>query len=160
MKFILTALLMISTAYAGENCTTRSDEGTVQETTVITTDVPAHLKGATIVVRLANGKESSVPAEQFKVVPRVQQRLITKVQTKELTVCKEILDNKNRVSLLGGQGLTGSLDKNIGLAGASVKSNTGLVGGLQYQRSITDRISVGVQSQTNKTNSLMIGVDF
>jgi hypothetical protein len=31
---------------------------------------------------------------------------------------------------------------------------------LQYQRLLTEKISVGVQGQTNQTGSLMIGLDF
>lgn len=160
MKALLILLALISVANAKENCSTTNTEDTVQETVLISTDVPSHLKGATIIVRLADGKTTEVPAELFKVVPRKQQRIVTKVANKELTVCKETLDNKNRVSLLGGYGPRDGLSKNVSANATDISSRTGVVGGAQYQRSITDRISIGVQGQTNKTGSLLMGIDF
>lgn len=159
-KFLMTLLLCSPVlAFASENCSTTSGEETAQEQLEIKTDVPSHLKGATIIVRLADGRETTVPAEQFKVVARKQQFIVTKTKQLDKTVCSAEL-NKNRVSLLGGngpkEGLTRTTDGNT----VTVESKTGVVGGLQYQRLITDHISVGAQLQSNESALVEVGLDF
>lgn len=162
MKYLtlLPMLLLSVVTQAGEVCSTSSNQDEVLESTLITTDVPGHLKGAKIIVRRADGKESEVPAELFKVVPRKQQRLVTKIENKKTISCKETLDNKNRVSLLGGYGAREGLDRSNSANHVKIESKTGLVGGLQYQRSLNERLSIGVQGQSNQTGSLMLGLDF
>lgn len=163
MKYILALILIlawIDMAISGENCTRSSHNYEVKDTILITTDVPSHLKGAKIIVRRADGVETAVPAEMFKVVARKQQHIISRVHETSLFSCKETLDNKNRISLLGGHGAKAGLDKDVNANTATMKTRTGFVGGAQYQRSLSERISVGVQGQTNKTGSVMIGLDF
>lgn len=159
LLFTTIVLVLVSKSFAN-SCVISSQQEEVQETKVITTDVPSHLKGAKIVVRLANGKESEVPAELFKVVPRKQERVITKVATNTTQVCKEFGLRKNRISALAGSGAKSGLDKSVKTDSVEVKSRTGFVGGLQYQRLLNDRISVGVQGQSNETGLISIGVDF
>lgn len=158
MKYLFLSLLFISsTAYASQDCSSLAEQ--VLEAKDVNTDVPEHLKGATIIIRQADGKESSVPAEKFKVVPRKQQFIVSK--TLSMTVCSA--SEKNRVSVIGGYGTTGALKKNTkGLPAGKVTVDTkeGAVGGLQYQRKISDIISIGVQGQSNKTTSILIGLDF
>jgi hypothetical protein len=160
MKTLLIALLVSTVAIAKEECNTSSKQEEVKETQLITTDVPSHLKGATIIVRLADGRESKVPAESFKVVPRKQQRIVTKLETKVSSFCRQTLDNKNRISLLGGHGPNGRVEKTVSTDQVEVETRNGIVGGLQYQRSLNEKLSIGVQGQTNRTGSLMIGLDF
>lgn len=152
---MLLALLIFCKAYAGQTCSETAEQATEQK--VLTTDVPKHLEGATIIVRLKDGRESVVPAERFKVVPRKQQFLVTKVKSTTLCMASE----KNRVSVLGGYGPKGSLSKTVeNTDKVTVKTNEGAVGGLQLQRKVSDNLSVGVQGQTNKTFSFIFGVDF
>ena len=161
MKFIITSLLLISLpVFAAQNCKTSSSEEKIDQTKEITTDVPSHLKGATIIVRRADGKETSVPAELFKVVPRKQQFIVTKISHQETTLCSAEEAHRNRISLLAGNGPKGGLDRSSTPAKVSVESRTGAIGGVQYQRLLTERLSIGAQVQTNKSGLLNIGVDF
>lgn len=72
--------------------------------------------------------------------------------------------DKNRLSVLGGYGAQkGFTGTSIGLNNrldTSRSFKTGFVHGVQYQRGIGERLSVGVQGQTNDTISLLFGVDF
>lgn len=161
MKYILTSLLLMSTSVmAKEVCSTSSSTDETVELKVVEVRVPSHLRGATITVTLANGRTSVVPAEKFKVVPRKQERVVTKVSTTTKKTCKDLTDSKNRISLLAGSGTKAGLTRRNLTGRTRVETETGAVGGLQYQRSLTDKISVGVQGQTNETGSLMIGLDF
>lgn len=164
MKTIIATLFLIATSSFAEepSCSVSESASEVLEQKEITTDVPSHLKGATIIVRLADGRESVVPAERFKVVPRKQQFVVSKIATKSVRTCNLNEPNRNRVSLLGGRGTQEGIDVNKSQMPSLVtaQSKVGLVGGLQYQRLITKRLSLGLQGQTNKTGSIMIGIDF
>lgn len=158
MKYLL--LSLISFSLLAEDCTTTVQNDEVKEQLEIKTDVPNHLKGAKIIVRLADGRESEVPAEKFKVVPRQQQFITTKLQSSKVISCNKL--DKNRISGLLGRGARDGLGKTIvNSSTTEVESNVGAVGGVQYQRVINDNgLSVGVQAQTNRTGSVMIGIDF
>ncbi len=163
MKKIITILMMIPTlSFASQTCNTVSNAETVEEQMEIKTDVPNHLKGATIIVRTADGKESSVPAEKFKVVPRKQQFIVSKTKQLDETTCNQDL-NKNRISVLAGKGAKEGLDKTVSPTEVTVKSRVGAVGGLQYQRLLPymdNRVNVGVQATSNKTVLMNLGLDF
>ena len=139
------------------DCDTTSNAEEVSETREITTDVPNHLKGATIIVRTADGRESSVPAEKFKVVPRVQQFIITKTKQLDKTVCTP---EKNRISLLAGKGPQEGLNRTKTATSVTIETDVGAIGGLQYQRLVTDKISLGIQGQTNESVLVNIGLEF
>ena len=161
LMFIL-AFLFNSLAHA--DCTESTSANKVEEQQEIQTDVPNFLKGATITVRLANGKESTVPAEKFKVVPRLQQYLVTKVSKETVKSCSSTVTEykirKDRISLGIGDGPTGKL----GLSGNSnyqeIDAQRGAVGAGQWQHMLNDRWSLGVQGQTNKTGLIFGGYDF
>jgi hypothetical protein len=158
MKKFIAIIMFCSPLFAhAEKCATSTDAEQVEETREIKTDVPKHLEGATITIRLADGRESTVPAEKFKVVPRLQQFLITKTKQQTTTMCSA---DKNRLSVLAGKGPKNGLDvdKSQSPNKVTVESEYGGVGGLQYQRLVTDRISVGAQVQTN--DSVLLGVGF
>lgn len=158
MKKIIIATMMIFPMFVqAENCSTTSGEEKVEETKEITTDVPNYLKGATIIVRTADGRESSVPAELFKVVPRKQQFIVTKTKQTDKTMCRP---DKNRVSVMAGNGPKEGLDRSKSGTTVTVESRVGAVGGLQYQRMITEKVSLGVQGQTNESVMFNIGLDF
>ena len=158
---ILLLLLVLFTPYAyAEDCTSKTSVDEVISYYDINTNVPNHLKGATITIRRADGKESTVPAEKFKVVPRVQQYIIKTAAHLTKVSCSTNNPEKNRISILAGRGTTGELETSTSGSTVEVSSKIGAVGGLQYQRMISKRISLGIQGQTNKTGLGMIGLDF
>lgn len=155
---ILFALTIATIAFS-QDCETVKAEKSVKEQLEIKTDVPNYLKGATITVRRSDGKESTVPAEQFKVVPRKQQFIVTHDLEATHLLCKGA-DYKNRVSALGGVAPNGKLSAAQVGTTAVVESQYGAVGGLQYQRKLGDRFSVGAQVQTNQSALGILGFDF
>lgn len=162
---ILMLLGLVSYAVADEACTTQTGQEESTDKQEITTDVPAWLKGATITVTLANGKSSTVSANLFKVVPRKQQFVVTHTERTNVVSCINNSNYKNRVSVLGGRGTKDGLDRNNTNTPneVDVSSRNGFVAGLQYQRLLpilSDRFSIGVQVQTNKTASGLLGLDF
>ena len=163
MKLLLLCLLCIpSISLAAELCMDSTGSEEIQEQMEIKTDVPAFLKGATITVKLSNGKESTVPAEMFKVVPRKQQFIVSKTKQIDKTYCVQTAKKAplNRISLLGGQGPKEGLERSSDGSTVSVESRVGTIGGAQYQRLLTERISAGVQLQTNKSALVELGLDF
>lgn len=159
MKYFIAFLISFSAA-ASENCSVKEFQDEVKETLEIKTDVPNHLKGATIIVRTADGRESSVPAEKFKVVPRKQQFIVTRTEKSKELSCTANTSRTHRVALLGGHGTQSGLKTSQSGSTVEVESKVGFVGGLQYQHMVSDRFSLGVQGQTNKSGSLLLGVDF
>jgi hypothetical protein len=155
----LIALFFATKSLASPACETLRSESVSTGELVINTDVPSHLRGASIIVRLKDGSESVVPAEKFKVVPRVQQVITTQVTKDTVRECK--LDGeKNRLSVLVGHGRKDGLDVENNGSNVEVSNRVGLVGGIQYQRKIIGRLSVGGMVQSNKTVSGGLGVDF
>ena len=161
MKSFITILVLCSPllAFSAENCSTTEGTEVVDQLMEIKTDVPKYLEGATIIVRLKDGKETAVPAEKFKVVARKQQYLVSRTLREDKTICSAEI-NKNRVSLNLGQGPKGTLSTSKTASKVEVESQVGIVGGLQYQRLITDKISISGQIQNNNTGLLGVGLDF
>lgn len=162
----LALFLTLSVQAAEPTCTSEISEVATTGQLVIKTDVPKYLKGAKITVTLADGRQTTVPAEMFKVVPRKQQFVTTATKQTTTNSCELVTNvpRRNRISALGGYGRTGGLDVTMtSPTQVEVENRTGLVGGLQYQRSLPlldDRLSVGGQVQTNKAASLLLGIDF
>lgn len=158
-NLIIIGMLMSSVAMA--DCETQMGHNMDTAVKEITTDVPSWLKGATITVRQANGKETKMLAEQFKVVPRKRQEIVVERTQTINTVCTIDADRlKNRVSLLGGRGVREGLDVERTGTSVTAQSKVGVVGALMYQRSLTRRLNIGAQLQTNKTALGSIGLDF
>lgn len=169
MKTIIfiTSLLMVN-AHAETLCQKSG------ETLIVTEDVnslaPKGLEGAVIIVRRADGKETSVPIEKFKVVKRVQQ--FKTFQTTEMiscntnteTIVKEMeKDNKNTV-MVGGRRDYTTLDTNVSVDGkkATVSSKKDAVLDLSYlRRKLFDSpIDAGAGVDTNGAVRGIIGLDF
>lgn len=71
----------------------------------------------------------------------------------------------NRLSVLGGWGAQkGYTGTSVGAVPEKQRIvsgfETGPVYGIQYQRLLNERVSIGVQGQTNDTLSFVFGVDF
>lgn len=165
MRIILFILLFFYSFFApAQDCTEDIEVSSQDNVKEITTDVPEHLKGATITVKTRDGRESTVPAEKFKVVPRVQQFVVTEHSSATVKTCvvpKGVSEYKNRVSALGGVGANEGLDRvQVSPSVVEVESRMGTVLGAQYQYMFADRWSVLLQGQTNKTGSLGVGFDF
>ncbi len=159
-KLFLLSILLSSNAYSANTCTTAKSDTNHFVVNDVNKSVPNYLKGATITVRLANGKETSVPAERFKVVPRKQQFVVNEVDTNTVTTCTNDAPKSNRVSALAGYGTRSGLESSSTATSVDVGNVVGFVGGIQYQRMLSDRLSVGAQMQNNNTNSLLLGLDF
>ena len=158
---ILTSLSLCGGAFAKEPVCETSDVKVInEEKRDINTKVPKRLKGAVIIVREADGKETIMPIEKYKVVPRKQQFITTKVDTLMLHMCKVENSSKNRVSVLGGYGAKNGLETSQSGNTVTVETKSGANVGAQYQRMLNDDWSVGAQVQSNKTTSLMLGLDF
>jgi len=161
MRYLIFSVMLTSlVSYANPECKTDLGEEEVKGQYNIDTKVPSHLKGAMIIVRRADGKESAVPAELFKVVPRKQQFITSKTQQLVKTSCEIKNLNRNRISVLGGAGPTGSVSKSTSGLTTTVDLDKGAIAGAQYQRLVTDELSVGVQVQSNKSGAVTIGIDF
>jgi hypothetical protein len=152
-------MLISTVTFADENCVTKAEATSIEEQLEIKTDVPKHLKGAVICVVKEDHKMSCVPAEKFKVVPRRQQFIVTKLKQLDKITCSAEL-NKNRIAVLAGHGAKEGLESSSNSSSVSVQSRVGQVNGIQYQRLITDKLSIGVQKQNNETTSAIIGLDF
>lgn len=155
---VIATTLLASVAIA--DCETSTSEETITDQLELTTDVPKHLEGATITVRLKDGKESIVPAEKFKVVPRAQQFIVTKTNQQSLGFCTVKDPHKNRISLLGGRGPKAGVDRTNNPTNVEVESREGTIGGAQYQRLLTEKLSVGAQVQSNDSVLVNVGLDF
>lgn len=160
MKTIIFSFIMFSSVgFAAEVC--EDSKIISQETTEIKTDVPEYMKGATITVKLKDGRESTVPAEKFKVVPRIQQFIVSKIDTQS----KCHMSEKNRLSLVAGKAPRNSLKTGKSSSATLVESEYGNTMGLQYQRDLGLSIfglplNVGAQIQDNDSGMGLIGVDF
>ena len=87
----------------------------------------------------------------------VEKEVVKTVEVPKLvtkTVHKKVF-KKNRISLLAGSGPT-----KVSLTPTEVRLERGSVVGAQYQRMITEDLSVGVQAQSNETVLGSVGFDF
>jgi hypothetical protein len=161
IALFVTVMALSLSAYAGEqNCTTVTGEEQVEDKLEIKTDVPKHLEGATIIVRTKDGRETSVPAEKFKVVPRKQQYIVTKVSKKEKMTCSAA-DTRNLVMLGVRKDHTG-LTKETDGSTATVYSNKGAVIDAAYMRRkmFDTNFGAGVGLDTNATPKAFLGYEF
>lgn len=161
MNKLIMIFIMLFTGKVFADCSeTVSTEETVG-TKVYTTDVPSHLKGAKICIFKESTGYQCVPAEKFKVVPRVQQEVVTHTKQTNSLMCVVKADKeKNRLSIMAGNGPKEGLERSKTASKVTVESRVGTVGGVQYQRLLTDRISAGVQVQSNESALVNIGLDF
>lgn len=153
LLFILPVPFFVSLPAFSEQCKEVEWRKTTNE---ISTKVPEALKGAAIVVMRESGEAYIFSAEEYKVVPRKRQVVVTRVDQ----ICRMNQGKLNRVSVLGGQGPTGHLHTTRNGGDAEVEGQVGLTLGAQYLRQLNDTVSAGVQVQDNKTVLSVIGFDF
>lgn len=155
---ILTAVISLVMA---SDCNESQKSSEVKEEQIITTDIPKHLKDAVIIVRQKDGRESHVSANLFKVVPRKQQRVVTKVVERTERVCKVASKEKNLL-MLGGRRDHTDLDIAVNGNSATVKSQKGMVFDATYYRQNIGNTPVGAGAgvDTNGTLRGVVGVEF
>ena len=156
--FIL--ILLFNLVFASD-CTDVQTTNAEVQTSEITTDVPKHLQDAVIVIRLKDGRESKVSSNQFKVVPRKQQHLITEVKTHTERVCKVSGKEKNLL-MVGGRRDHKNLDTRVNGKTVTVESEKGLVLDAAYMRqNIFDtNLGVGAGVDTNGVVKGLVGFEF
>lgn len=157
---MLTIILLITNMVFALDCTDIKSQNEVQEEQVITTDVPKHLKDAVIIVRTADGRESQVSANNFKVVPRKQQRLVTKVKEHTERTCKA--GEKKNLLFVGGRRDHVDLDQSVVGKTGVVTSEKGPVLDINYMRKNLGNTPLGIGAgvDTNGVVRGMVGVEF
>lgn len=156
--YILT--LIMSLAFASD-CTDVQQKEEIKEERLINTDVPKHLQDATIIIRTKDGRESTVSANQFKVVSRKQQFIVTKVKEHTERTCKVSGKEKNLL-MFGGRRDHKDIDTNVVGKTATVSSEKGLVVDATYMRQnvLDSKLGVGAGIDSNGTLRGVVGVEF
>jgi hypothetical protein len=157
---MITLIMLVNMIFA-QDCTETVGQEQVEKVQQISTDVPKHLVDAVIIVRTKDGRESQVSANQFKVVPRKQQFIVTETSKLSKQVCKVDVKDKNMV-ILGGRrdhtGLTKEVNGNVGV----LSSERGAVFDAGYMRKnlFGTPLGVGGSVDTNGTLRGTVGVEF
>jgi hypothetical protein len=139
MKSLIVMALILTGAYAKAQCCPTQCEQPKPKPKVIT---------RTKVVEKVVEKPVPVVKEVVKVVDRPVPVHVTK------TVVKRV-QKKNRISVLGGTGPT-----DLDVTPLEARLERGLVFGVQYQRMLSEDLSIGVQVQSNETVLGSVGIDF
>lgn len=153
--------LVVMFARAGQQCI--EEKSTIFQDVLyrVDTDMPAHLKGAKIIVRLADGRESIVPAERFKVVARRQQFLAGKNEiTSKSKKCK--LDDKKNIVYVGAKRELGDLETKVSGNTAKVESKRTLTPSVNYIRRkvLNSDLNVGGGVDKNGQVQGTLGLEF
>ena len=165
MKYLFVIMMLASTAQAGEVCESQDSQVVGQKIEDVNTDVPKGMRGAKIIVRQANGKETSVPIEKFKVVPRKQQFKVTERKLSKSTTCRINESSKNAIILGGRHDVTGlrtSTRNNAdGSQSAAITTEKGAVLDLGYTiRNVIGNFGVGASLDTSGVPRANIQLDF
>ncbi len=156
----LLGMLFVSTGvFAADSCKEVSTVNSAVKSEDINTAVPKALEGAVIEVKLKNGKVYVFKADEFKVVPRMQQLLVTEYEVTKTLRCDS--SDKNTLMLGIREDHTG-LDVSATANAASVQSRRGPVLDAAYlRRKILDtKLGVGAGIDTNGTVKGIVGLDF
>ena len=159
----IASVLLLALQLKAADCMVSTKDHDLNSKYVINTDVPNHLKGATITITLADGRTSSAPAEQFKVVPRKQQ-FITKDTLRVSTVTCSPEEKLNQV-LVGARhdinGVELETFSSPGIQTAKVKSTKGVVPEVNYvRRKLIGDFGAGVGVDSNGVGKALINFDF
>lgn len=104
---------------------------------------------------LKDGKVQKFDGDKYMIVRRGQKPK-PKPEPKACIKCEEPRLKRNRLSVLGGSGPSGDLNKE----GSRVSTEHEPFVGLQYQRLINENLSLGIQVQTNESVAGSVGWDF
>lgn len=165
MKTLLALLItmMALNTYALE-CGETEVSKTVENTDlVVTTAMPKHLTGATIILKKADGTEEVLKAEDYMVVKRKHIRpVIIQSTTETKLACKTETKTVAHKNILSVKAIDGYSDVSKEVKGNSLtlRVERQVGAGLQYQRAVTDRIYVGGEVDSNNGVGAMIGLGF
>jgi hypothetical protein len=168
---ILTYIFPVNYNIYAKECSSEQLVSSQVDTMELKTDVPKFLVGATICVKRADGAQSCVPAEKFKVVPRKQQFVVTQVTKNKVTNCstivekivKEKVENKKNTVYTDVRKDHQDLKTEYnGNKSVSIESEKGIVPSINYyRREVFDTpIGAGVGVDTNGTVRGALGIDF
>ena len=161
--FIITTLLTISSFANATECKKMSEEKSADEVQDVNSSVPKGLEGSVIIVRTKDGKESSVPIEKFKVVPRAQQFKVTKTKVTEKMLCEvDVLPDKNMV-MVGARRDHVNLESSVSndKKSATISSKKDIVVDAAYMRTrVLGPVGAGVGIDTNGVVKGILGVEF
>lgn len=114
---------------------------------------PKPFQDSDIKRKLDDGTVQKFDGNKYKIVPRHGKKKAKPVAKKQKDDC----GCSNRVSMLAGYGALGNLKADE----TSVRTENGLVLGLQYMRDFKDDgFHLLIQAQTNETFSVGAGIDF
>jgi hypothetical protein len=144
--------------------------------------IPKALANSKIERVLENGKKQEFDGNEYEIVKRHKPRKVVKTKPKppvavesckvpepvikevevikEVRVVEQIEPKKNRLSLLAGKGAVQGLDRSDEGSTVEVSSRVGIIGALQYQRLLTEKVSAGIQVQSSRALLLELGLDF
>lgn len=164
MKNLLIAVLVYTAAISlakADDCLTTYKEISQDIVYKVNKEQPNHLKGAVIIVRLADGRESSVPAEKFMVVRRVQKTIVgqNKLLSTKLTCNK---DTKKNIVYVGAKREAGDVEVKTQNKTAQVDTLKTLTPSLNYMRRkiLNSDLNLGAGVDKNGQVSGTIGLDF
>lgn len=166
MKNILIATLIYTLAIGlarAEECIEESSTITQDVVHNVNKDIPKHLRGATIIVRQADGRETTVPAEKFMVVPRKQQTVVgqNKIVSKKLTCDK---DQKKNILYVGAKRELTDLETKTNAINksAQVDSLKTLTPSINYMRRkvLDSDLNLGIGIDKNSQIGGTVGLDF
>lgn len=163
-KYIITLLLLVNVAYAGEVCEQDSTVNKEEVVYSVDTTIPKHLKGATICVTLADQKSSCVPAEKFMVVPRKQKTVLgeNKTITKSINCSRTVEVSKKHTVYADVRKDHKELEVTNNGSTATVESKKQLIPSINYYRHdvLDTPIGLGIGIDTNGTLKGAVGIDF
>ncbi len=167
MKAFILSMLFAVNSFAATDCSEVENVEAKDVVYKVNTDMPKHLKGATITVTLADGKSSTVPADKFMVVPRKQQTVVGQDKLVNKTVSCLTKDDarKNLVFVNAQKEYTGVETRTTAVPNGTqlaVDVKKEVVPGLNYyRRDIKDsRIGAGLGLDAKGQVNGMIGLDF
>lgn len=164
---IVAMLLTTTVLSAKEKCLKNESVELEDVTYSVSKDMPKYLKGAKIVVVLADGTKSEVPAEKFMVVPRKQKTVVgsNKTLNKVILCTNDENETRNLLMVEARKDITDTdseVDAIPGGVKATTKSNQALVPGVNYfRRKVLDtQFGAGVGVDTNGVVKGILGYEF
>lgn len=146
MKYLLTLILLVPTLAMAETDLDVELAQTIDEleSRVVASEevAPKPFDNSEIERTLKDGKIQKFDGDKYMIVRRGQKR-------KPCPKCEKPEVRKNRISILAGRGPSGDLNRD----GRGIYTEHEPIVGLSYQRLgvMYDRLSVGIQIQTNET---------
>jgi hypothetical protein len=133
--------------------------------------IPNMFKDSKITTTLKNGRQVNFDGNEWMVVRRKTPKKLTEVALTALelpptiaeepsrVIVKKSYQKMNRARLIGGVGPKG-LDASYTANYVEIKSKSGVIGGVGYDRMLDEAVSVGGQVLSNGTMALSLGLDF